>query len=319
MIVLLCSLCSAFGSATARRIGKCLSFMGLLWVLPALAQEQSASIGGQDRTWILHMPPGGATGRPLVVALHGGGGTAAGFDRATQGQLTREATRRRWGLVFPQGIEKGWNDGRTPVSGRDERRAQVDDVAFLDALLDRLLAQGFDPVHVYFTGISNGGLMSQRYALDRAEKVAAIAPVAANAAEAWIDRRPQRPVPVIFLLGSEDPLMPYAGGQVTVFGSERGLVRSGPLSARHWADLDGCPGEPTREALADRAPDDDTHVSVDRFPCPAGTAVELWTLEGAGHTWPLGRQYLPKRMIGRVSREVDGAGVIFDFFARFKR
>lgn len=299
-----------------RFIGLALLFLAL----PAWGQIETLSVQGRDRWWTQHIPPGGAAGRPLVVALHGGGGSGVGFDEITQGQLTREARRRRWVVVFPEGLEKGWNDGRPPASRRDERRQAVDDVAFLDAMVDWLIAHHqVDPTRVYFTGMSNGGFMSQRYALDHADKVAAIGLVVATVAEAWAARRPTRPVPALFLLGSEDPLVPYAGGQVVALGTERGAVLSAAASLRHWAVLDGCGDTPVRETLADRAPRDETRAVVDRFPCPAGVGLELWTLEGGGHTWPLGQQYLPKVMVGRVSREVDGAGVLFDFFARHQR
>ncbi|MEZ4472326.1 MAG: PHB depolymerase family esterase [bacterium] len=300
--------------------------LGLLLILSAGAASAAPTDGammfqGRSRTWHLHLPAGGAAGRPLVVALHGGGGTGEGMDASTRGQLTREAARRRWALVFPEGVEKGWNDGRPLGSRRDRRRAGVDDVAFLDALIDRLVAEHqLDGRRIYVTGMSNGGFMSQRFALDRAGKVAAIGVVVAGVAEAWADRRPARPVPVMFMLGSEDPLIPYGGGEVRVLGTDRGRVLSGPASAAHWARLDACAAEPVRETPPDRDPRDDTHLVVDRYAgCAEGAAVELFSLMGGGHTWPLGQQYLGRRMIGVVSREVDGAAVLFDFFARFSR
>ncbi|MCB9547379.1 MAG: esterase [Myxococcales bacterium] len=293
-----------------------LCLLGTAWAAPGVLPFQ-----GRDRTFTLHLPPGEAAGRPLVVALHGGGGDADGLDRVAGGQLTREAARRRWALVFPDGVEKGWNDGRPLGSRRDRRRAGVDDVGFLSALVEHLVrTHGLDARRVYFTGMSNGGFMSQRFALDRAEQVAAIGVVVANVAEAWADRRPARPVPAMFLLGTEDPLIPYGGGEVRVLGTGRGQVRSAAATAAHWARLDGCPAEATHANLPDRAPRDDTSVAIDRHgPCAEGAAVELWTVRGGGHTWPLGQQYLPRAVIGRVSREVDGAAVLFDFFARFSR
>ena len=47
--------------------------------------------------------------------------------------------------------------------------------------------------------------------------------------------------------------------------------------------------------------------------------VSRLTLDGAGHTWPGGMQYLPKRWIGRVSHDVDGATLVWDFVRTHQR
>ena len=45
----------------------------------------------------------------------------------------------------------------------------------------------------------------------------------------------------------------------------------------------------------------------------------LYRLEGAGHTWPGGRQYLPQSAVGVVCRDFDGSRVIWDFFVDHPR
>ncbi|MEM6989382.1 MAG: PHB depolymerase family esterase [Myxococcota bacterium] len=114
----------------------------------------------------------------LVLALHGGGGLADRLDGLTNGQFQREADRRGWIVVFPQGVKLGWNDGR-PVN--DNPRKDVDDVAFLSALIDRLASDyAVDTKRVYATGISNGGMMSILLAMRLSDRIAAVAPVTAN-------------------------------------------------------------------------------------------------------------------------------------------
>ncbi|HKZ79296.1 MAG TPA: hypothetical protein VJ124_13425 [Pyrinomonadaceae bacterium] len=46
------------------------------------------------------------------------------------------------------------------------------------------------------------------------------------------------------------------------------------------------------------------------------TEVVLYTIEGGGHTLPGGRQYLPERLIGRTSRDLEGSQTIWDFFEK---
>lgn len=276
--------------------------------------------GGITRTYhLLPLADADTERRPLVVALHGGGGRGDLLDRGTDGQISREAARRGWRIVFPEGVAKGWHDGRPAVSERDERRAGVDDVGFLAALIDHLVAtESIDPARIYMMGISNGGFMTQRFALDGGGRIAAGAAVTAQVAEIWRDKKPRADVSMLWMNGTEDPLVPYAGGQVTVFGQARGAILSTDASVDWWARDLGC-AAPTSEALPDRDPKDETRVHRSARACRGGLELVLYRVEGGGHTWPDGDQYLPRGMIGRVSRDLDGTAAIFDFFARHRR
>lgn len=149
----------------------------------ATTTEHAFAHGGRKRTYRLITPSGHTKVKPvpLVLALHGGGGEAKQFDASTRGQFRREADKRGWVVVFPQGIAKGWNDGRPLDTPRARQRKGVDDVAFLAALIDQIHAShGIDRTRVYATGISNGGFMSIRLGLELSNRIAAIAPVTAQ-------------------------------------------------------------------------------------------------------------------------------------------
>ncbi|MCA9541127.1 MAG: hypothetical protein KC620_19640 [Myxococcales bacterium] len=288
---------------------------------PALS-TQHLSYQGRERTYHVYLPPGHskATAAPLVIALHGGGGSGAGFDDMTRRQFTTEAEKRGLVVVFPEGVEKGWNDGRPLQSARDKRRANVDDVGFLTHLIDKLHADlGIDRQRVYFTGISNGGFMTQRYAIDRGDRVAAAAAVTANLAAVWADRTPRRPVPILYMNGTGDPLVPYDGGQVKVFGQARGAILSTADSIAWWAGHDHCVGNPQISKVPDIDPKDGTFTVIERHgPCAEGSEVVLYKVEGGGHSWPGGNQYLPQAMIGKVSQDFRAVDALFDFFARHR-
>lgn len=280
-------------------------------------------VGGRERTYHLHLPPhhSKATPAPLVVALHGRGGTGEGFDQSTNGQVVREADRRGYIVVFPEGIDKGWNDGRPPVSDRDRDRSGVDDVAFVSALVDRIdTDHGVDRSRVYAMGISNGGFMSLRLAIDLSDRFAAVAAVAASVTKVMEPLVPKRPVAVVFVNGTADPLVPFGGGQVRVLGRDRGEVLSTDDSVRWWVGHDRCAVSPSARALPDTATDDGATVRVEAHEgCADGSAVVLYRVEGGGHTWPGGAQYLPKAVVGTVCRDIDATSEIFDFFAKHRR
>lgn len=128
--------------------------------------------GGLTRSYRLHVPPAEPSG--LVISLHGGGGTGAGQEALTDFDAVADAADLL--VVYPDGYDKSWADGRG-ASPADRRH--LDDVGFLVALAAKLV-HDFDiaPGHVFATGMSNGGFMSNRLACDRADIFAAVAPVA---------------------------------------------------------------------------------------------------------------------------------------------
>ena len=290
---------------------------------PADLQTYTMTHQGLTRTYYVYLPPGHARTRPapLVLALHGGGGNGRQMEDSTNGQFIREADRRGWVVVFPEGIDKGWSDGRDPDSALERQRASVDDVGFLSQLIDRMKGDfGIDPARVYATGISNGGFMSLRLAIDLSDKVAAVAAVTASLGVGHERLTPRAPVGVLIMNGTEDPLVPYEGGQIKVFRQERGNVLSTDDTVRWWLKHLGCSGQPQISEIPDRSRLDRTRTEVETYGgCKGGVQVVLYKVIGGGHTWPGGRQYLPVLIVGRVARDFEAASEIFDFFAKHKR
>ncbi|HEU5370452.1 MAG TPA: PHB depolymerase family esterase, partial [Ktedonobacterales bacterium] len=153
----------------------------------------SLSSGGLTRTYQGHLPSSydGVKALPLVLALHGHGGDGQGMLRLTH--LNRIADQHGFIVVYPDGYQKSWADGR---GATEADQAGVDDVGFLSALIDALANQyKVDQKRVYVTGISNGGFMSERLACDLSNKVAAVAAVAATMPTGLAARcAPQEPV-----------------------------------------------------------------------------------------------------------------------------
>lgn len=269
-------------------------------------------VDGVQRSYLVHVPRAAPpAGFPVVLAFHGGGGRARSMIRLTG--LDALADRRGFIVAYPDGIDRHWNDGRSTI------KVKSDDVGFVAAVLDDLERRfPVDARRIYATGISNGGIFSERLGCDLSNRIAAIAPVSGTMpADLAPSCRPARPVSLLQIGGTADPIMPYGGGAVADFGGrgEGGQVLSDQRTAALWADLDGCAGPSRPEALAPIAAPDGTGVVRTRFaPCRPGAVVTLLTVEGGGHTWPGGAQYLPAAIVGRASRQLDASAAIVDFF-----
>jgi len=278
---------------------------------------------GIDRSYKLYVPaaPDPKTPRPLLLALHGGFGDGAAMERLTQSGFNRLADQEGFLVVYPDGVEKHWNDGRSQVSYRSHKE-KIDDVGFLAALIDEIARQfPLDRQRVYATGMSNGAMMCHRLAAELSDRIAAIAPVGGSIPEDLLPRcRPPRPVPVLIISGTADPLVPWAGGDIRggLFGQRSiGRVLSAPAAAEHWARHNGCVAPPAITRLADKDPEDGTQVRQEAYGGGKdGSEVILLAVEGGGHTWPSGWQYLAEAFVGKTCKDVDACAVIWEFFKR---
>lgn len=277
----------------------------------ALDRSGSVQVAGTARTYLVHVPdrPPPAGGFALVLVFHGGGGRGARIRRQTG--LDRLADARGFVTIYPDGVDGHWNDGRSTI------RNPQDDVGFVAALLDQVAAgTPVDQRRIYATGVSNGALFAERLGCDLSDRIAAIAPVAGSL-PADLACRPGRRVAVLQIDGTDDPIMPFAGGRVADFGGrgEGGDVLSVAATAGFWAHRNGC-GEPgAGEPLPPLAPADPTRITRTRYPgCAAASPVTLLTVLGGGHAWPGGPQYAPAFLIGRVSGQIDASTAIAEFF-----
>jgi polyhydroxybutyrate depolymerase len=286
--------------------------------LPRGLQQGSLDIDGRPRTYSL--APGSQPRAPLIVVLHGGGGTGLGMAALTN--LAERAPAAGFAAVFPDGVGGVWNDQRdTP---RLARREGIDDVRFLNQLVDHLVTENVAAKGpVFATGISNGAFLAEHLARHALMPLAGVALVAGAATV--VSRQavpsPRQPTLLLAFLGTADPLVPYPGGPIGRVAQRRGAQRTqgdrgvaAPAedAMADWASTNRCDPNPTAEQVS-------THngalpVTKLVWSAPGRPSVVLYRIEGGGHTWPGGAQYLPARIIGPVASEPDATGIMLQAF-----
>jgi len=261
--------------------------------------------GNNRRAVVVHAPTDGSK-RPAVLVLHGGMGSAAvmqansGFDPV--------AKAKGFMVVYAEGTDFGggrhaWNTGylmRRMVQG-------ADDIAYFDQLIDRLIDQhGADPDRIYMTGGSNGGMMTYVYAVQRPQKLAAIAPVVASMFS--FDTKPATPLPILIINGEKDEEVPIEGGM-----SRNPIVRRGQQApfksieevAKFWVSANSSQAEPLVSV--------DGTVTTQRYEAMEGGAVTEVVVDSAGgHGWPGART---RRDGNQPIRSFSGAERVWEFFA----
>jgi polyhydroxybutyrate depolymerase len=284
--------------------------------------ELSLEHGGYTRDFILHLPVNHKTisTMPLVIALHGGGGTAKGMIRLTRGRFNELADAYGFLVVYPQGLEKSWNDGRNdPISFAHENN--IDDIGFLSKVIETAIQRyNADPEMIFVTGISNGGFMSFRVSRELAHLVKAVAPVTASIpVSTRTEHLSAPPVSIMLLNGTADPLVPYKGGHVEVLGKKRGNITSADETIDIFTKRNDCAVSPEVTDLNDRDPDDGTRVIRYAYANPeTGRMVVLLKIINGGHTWPGGWQYLGEKFIGKTSMDINACDEIWEFFSSLR-
>lgn len=271
----------------------------VLLALPAGAE----TIRLADRSYRIDLParPQDA---PLILALHGGGGSADQFARSSG--LSRPANRLGYAVIYPQGTGRvaTWNGGY--CCGVAQRRG-VDDIAFLDAIIrDATARYGLDPARVYLTGMSNGAIMAETYAVTRPAQVRAVAGVAGTMDTARL--RPAVPIPLLHIHGTHDSMVPYPGGR-----GDHSLTRTdfASVPSVEAAFLRPHPPLILSERIIDPAADGTRVMERNHRDSAGRVQVRLQTVEGGGHAWPGSRRAV--RQGGTL--DIDATHEVLRFFA----
>lgn len=269
----------------------------------ALAETQRSTVGGRE--YLIDLPSQSA-GAPLIVALHGGGGSPAHFARSSG--ISKDAIPAGFAVAYPAGSGRGrfltWNGGY--CCGYAARK-DIDDVAFLEAVIQDAVARfGVDRDRVFMTGMSNGAIMAETFAARRPQELRAVAGVAGT-----LDVRrfpPKIAVPILHIHGTHDTRVPFDGGP-----SGDGLTTTNftPVQDVIAAYLALSPGMTRHEKTIDPI-DDGTRVLETTWRSGTVPRMRLMIIEGGGHVWPGGNRAKRQK---NVTQDIDATHEIIRFFS----
>lgn len=286
--------------------------------LSGAVERGTLTIGGHTRSWLAYLPVRLQPHPAVVIVLHGSMGSATqaraeyfGYD------FDLLADRHGFIVVYPQGYQGYWNDDKVkgPYAAK---RELVDDVAFLHDMVDRLVSERHvDRSRVYITGVSNGGSMALRLALQTPEFARAyfVALASVPTAENTIITPQHQPVSIAFMNGTADPINSWQGGDVVLWPvlGNRGPVLPVQASVDTFRELAGLDGKPEVTQYPDRDPGDGSTVTRSLWSAPGKRTVALYTIRGGGHSVPHPAKH-GMRLLGNSNRDIHAAEAIWAFF-----
>lgn len=269
--------------------------------------------GDALREYYLYVPPHLDGAAPLVVALHGRGGTGPGMAVLTG--FDALADSHGFIVAYPSGLQQQWNY----VEGIEGYELQVSDIDFLRALVAEISArQEVDEKRVYVAGFSNGGFMAQRLACAANDVFAAFASVGAAGfgGQPSVCQAPG-PMPLLFIHGSDDAVVPFQGMSQQTPSGPVTVLASVDQTMGFWSDKIGCENDVDGGPLPRTGQSPDTEVTVLSFTgCPDGAELTIAVVLGGGHNWPGHPGWLPSDVAGNVSLDLDASEFIWRFFER---
>jgi polyhydroxybutyrate depolymerase len=231
--------------------------------------------------------------------------------------MNRIAQRENFIVVYPEGLNRVWDDARPPAMRLGYLVPPGEDVPFIAAIVRQLISEGIaDRNRIYLTGLSMGGFMAARMACERSDLFAAVAIMAATIPEQYRKTcAPRRPLPALLIHGTFDPIIPWIGVPMGGVG-----ILSATDTAQFFADLAGCMifGDSVRPSL-----DRSSKIEIRRWSiCRDNLSVMLYTIPGGGHLPPSAEPGRGDTFVSwflqERSHSIDAAEEIWGFFRQYR-
>lgn len=273
-------------------------------------QKIYLNYGGLDRSYLIHIPPqyDNRTSVPLVIVLHGGGGSAENIENVTG--FNSLADKEDFIVVYPEGVDGTWNSGHCCGSAMN---MQVDDVGFILTVIEDVeSSDNIDKKMVYATGFSNGAMMAYTLASNASNVFAAVGPVsgtiggqARDNSSLYLPPSPSQVVSVIAFHGTADQNVLYNGGHGNETTGSR-IDLSVNDSIQFWVKSDNCSNTPIYDNVS-------SNVTMETYNDGLNDSeVKLYTIIGGGHAWPGG---VKASLFGdEPTQEISATDLIWEFF-----
>lgn len=257
---------------------------------------------GLERTAWLYVPENAdRVDMPLVVVLHGYGGTAPDGSF----KFFELADKEGFAICWPQGAKDGTGHNCWNVGYPFQSDYKIDDTAYLRRLVKKLQKEyGASTKNVFLTGMSNGGEMCYKMAAEHPETFSAIASIAGLTLTA-MSTSYRKPVPFFEIHGTEDNISAWNGDPANEGGW--GAYLAVPVAVGHIVSANHCVSLEESEIPAQRKQVILHHYKGGLPAWKGGPSADvfLYEVRGGDHSWS--EAYVPT------------CDLVWEFFSKYLR
>jgi polyhydroxybutyrate depolymerase len=277
------------------------------------------TLDGRQRTYRLFVPPSLTSTQPapLVIALHGGLGSASQFEGNTG--LNEFAETNGFYVAYPNGVSavegqtifQTWNAGDCcgPAA-----KNNVDDVDYIRTLISFVRAKYLiDTKRVFAIGHSNGAMLAYKLACELSDQITGIG---VQSGSLGFDKcTPAKPVSVIHIHGTSDTNFPIDGGKGS--GVAGVPFRSAKFAIDSLVVAEKCSNSPE---IAPHKDNSDLLI-YSWAKCANSAAIRFITVNGATHAW-MGhpaQSSLADSYVGSPYQKLDSTRALLSFLLSHPR
>jgi polyhydroxybutyrate depolymerase len=264
----------------------CQSFSRKKFIPPREHIQAQILSEGKARRFLYLPPSDNLNSKKIwIMILHGGGGSPEGMVYLSR--ASELAIEHNVGIVYPEGYENRWNDGRNVKSSKSDSE-NIDDVQFLDDVFDHLNSK-FGIEKIILAGLSNGGFMTFTYSCETKKPIQSVLSVAAQVSLNRSKSCKNEPLPdYTVILGKRDKVVPYNGGLVSTKNNDGTINDLGQttsyIDTLDWfAKINQCQSH--AEKSISKKSSLFTTIHCKNFP------MNLYLLGDMDHVWPGGFFY----------------------------
>ncbi|MCA1011416.1 alpha/beta hydrolase family esterase [Halobacillus halophilus] len=273
----------------------------------------------RERTFYYSLPEHTEQAVPVVFCFHGAGSSGRHHMKITEFHKLSE--EHQVITVFPDAVHfdpsdrmtKQWNEGREKNTAFQQ---EVNDVGFVLELIEWLKQQyPVDESRIYATGFSNGSAFSLRLGLECQDVFAGIGGVSGPLVKDLAEKfQWSKPMPMLFIMGTEDKLVPYDGHYDSTYMIDQLL--SAEETVEYFASSWGEHRSHHQERIMDH---EEYSIVKNAYRQEEEEKVVFYSIEGGGHTWPGGPLSQASSLTGKVAGQLDATKILFQHLITFQR
>ena len=276
---------------------------------------------GVQREYLEYVPESydPTTPTPVIFGFHGVGKTMNYFFEVSK--FYRIADEYGWILIFPQALEYSIPLGLTSVNMGTTWSAkvsgtllgyhvvlneEVDDPGWILALIDNLASTyNIDEDNVFCTGVSMGGFMSNRMAIEHGDRIRAIASVNGTIGNELVNTTPVRHISVMHIHGTADDTISYANAEFPIpyINTRISLGLGAEATVDYWNTFNQCSSTPVHTDYPDLMNDGKTYEQFLYEDGIDGTKTAFIKTTNGHHEW-----------YSTPANDIDYATEIYNFF-----